>query len=404
MPLSTRLQRELDGLASRSLRRSLREVDGHGKHVELDGRRRLNLAGNDYLGLATHPHLKRAAADAAQRRGTGGGASRLVAGHSPLIAETERRFADFKHAEAALLLPTGYAANLAVLTALARPGDLIVQDKLNHASLLDAAKASDADVRTYAHGDLNKAERLLRRHHETAPDAERFLVTDAVFSMDGDTADLPALADLAEQHDATLVVDEAHATGVLGDTGAGLAEAQDMIGRVGVTVSTASKALGGLGGVVTASRLVIDTLVNRARPLIYSTAVPPAQAAAVAAALDVVRDEPDRRRRLAELSGRLRRRLTDAGWPGLPPEHLPTPIVPLRVGEIDAALALQAKLESAGILAVAIRPPTVPPGTARVRLSLRADLTDDELEQVIMAAGTPARATHPAATGPVAIA
>ncbi|MEM9881422.1 MAG: 8-amino-7-oxononanoate synthase [Planctomycetota bacterium] len=395
MSLETRLNRELHHLASSSLRRSLREIEGHGKYVRVHGRRLLNLGGNDYLGLATHPHLRQAAADAAQQHGTGGGASRLVAGHSPLIAETENRFAAFKHAEAALLLPTGYAANLAVLTALARPGDLIVQDKLNHASLLDAARSSSADVRTFAHGDLNKAERLLRQHHETAPDAERFLVTDAVFSMDGDTADLPALCDLADRTDATLVVDEAHATGVLGDRGTGLTEAQNVTGRVPVTVSTASKALGGLGGIVTASRLVIDTLVNRARPLIYSTAVPPAQAAALAAALDVVADEPHRRRRLTELSTRLRQRLTAAGWPGLPPEALPTPIVPLHVGEIDAALTLQEQLEAVGILAVAIRPPTVAPGTARVRLSLRADLTEEELGLVIDATAH-GRASPPA--------
>lgn len=368
------------------MRRRLRALPSAGRVVEINGKPLLNLACNDYLALAEHPALKAAAIAATQRYGTGSGASRLVAGHLDIHEATEQTFAEFKHAEAALLFPTGYAANLGVLTALARPGDLISQDKLNHASLIDAARMSDVDARTYPHGDLAKLERLLSVHHAASPESQRFVVTDSVFSMDGDTADLPALCGLAERYDAILVVDEAHGTGILGGRGTGLIEEQGVTGRVPIVISTASKALGGLGGIVTGSRALVDTLVNRARPMIYSTAVPPAQAAAIGAAVQVVREEPERRRRLTEIGRAVRDGLTAVGWTGLT-QDIVTPILPLVVGEVTAALELQAKLEAAGILAVAIRPPTVAPGQARVRLSLRADLTDDDVRQVVAAVG-----------------
>ena len=239
-------------------------------------------------------------------------------------------------------------------------------------------------MRTYPHGHHVKLERRLAGASRYR---RRFIVTDSVFSMDGDVADLPTLCDLADRHDATLVVDEAHGTGVLGATGAGLVEHQGVVGRVPVVISTASKALGSLGGIVTASCPVIDTLINHARGFIYSTAPPPAQAAAITAALGVLRDEPWRRERLAELSRRVRAELSAAGWPHLDTD-VATPIVPLHVGTNDAALALAARLEARGLLAVAIRPPTVPPHTARVRLSLRADLTDDDLDHIITAVGS----------------
>ena len=383
--LDQRLRRELERLDQADLRRTLRPLPGSGKYVELDGRRLLNLAGNDYLGLAQHPDLIAAAAEAIRTLGVGSTASRLVAGHLDLHQRVEQDFARFKHAEAALLLATGYTANLAVLSTLVRgPGDLVVQDRLNHASLLDAAGRTGAQVRTFAHLRPDKARRLLTRHHEQQPDAQRFLVTDSVFSMDGDVADLPALCQICEATDTVLVVDEAHATGVLGEDGSGLAEAQGVAGRVPVVISTASKALGGLGGIVTGSQTLIDTLVNRARPFIYSTAVPPAQAAALDAALQRVRSDPAPRRRLASISQRVRDRLRSRGWP-LPTTDWPTPIVPLVVGEAGRALDLQHRLQEAGLLTVAIRPPTVPPGSARVRLSLRSDLADDEVEHLLHA-------------------
>lgn len=392
--LHQRLQADLASLESNSLRRGLRPLGSTGKHVVWRGQNMLNLAGNDYLALSDHPRLKAAATQAIEQYGVGSGASRLVAGHLDIHERAEAAFAAFKHAEAALIFPTGYTANLAVLTALPQPGDLICQDKLNHASLIDAANFSPAEVRTYPHPhgptDHHKLARLLEHHHAESPDATRWIVTDSVFSMDGDTADLPGLCELATRYDAVVVIDEAHGTGVLGESGSGLAEHHRLTEHITVTVSTASKALGGLGGVVTADQTVIDTLINRARPLIYSTAVPPSQAASIEAAVQIICDEPERRKQLHDLSQGLRDRLSEMGWPGLR-QALPTPIVPLITGGIDSALALQQRLEQHGVLAVAIRPPTVAPGRARVRLSLRADLTDNDLTAIATSVGPPIR-------------
>jgi len=361
----------------------LHGVDRCARLVRRDGRDLLHLCGNDYLALASHPKLIEAVCEAARRWGVGAGASRLVSGHLEIHAEVERRFARFKHAEAALLTSSGYVANLSALPALAGPPDVILIDKLSHASLIDAARASGATMRAYPHGNLARLQQLLER----AADARRrFIVTDSVFSMDGDVADLPALCDLRDAFEAILVVDEAHATGVLGENGAGLAEAQGVAGRIDVTVSTASKALGGLGGIVTAAEPVIQTLVNRARPFIYSTAVPPAQAAALNAALDVIEQEPERRRRLTSLNQRLRKGLRAVGWAVADD---PAPIVPLVVGEDQAAVALAGRLEEAGFWAPAIRPPTVAPGAARVRVTLRADLEDGDVDRLIAAVGVP---------------
>ena len=368
--------------------RMLREVESNGLIIHAKGRECLNLASNDYLGLSQHPKMIKAAVEATQQFGVGSGASRLVSGTQPIHREAEAVLAEFKHAEAALLLPTGYTANMAVLTTLAGPDDIIVMDKLVHASLIDAARASEAQVRTYPHLNLARAEDLLRRH----PTGRRFLVSDSVFSMDGDCADLPALCDLADRCEASLIIDEAHGTGVLGQDGSGLAEAQGVAERVytcgagGVVVSTASKALGSLGGVIAASKPVIDLLINKARPFIYSTAVPPAQAAAILAAVKVLREEPERLSRMAWLSSELRHGLHQSGWP-IEQASIQTPIIPLIVGDEQSAIALQAKLFDAGIFAPAIRPPTVAPGHCRVRLSLRSDFEDSDLDRLIDAIG-----------------
>ena len=295
-------------------------------------------------------------------------------------------------------------ANLTVLTTLAGPGDLVCLDKLCHASLIDSARASGAEVRTYPHLSTSKLQRLLARHAQSAcglagdrrsprEDTDtttlpprpprRFIVTDSVFSMDGDCADLPALCDLADEFDALLIVDEAHGTGVLGETGSGLCEAQDVTDRVHVTVSTASKAMGGLGGMVTADKPIIDAIVNHARSLIYTTAIPPAQAATILKAVELIQAEPERQQRLFELTERLRNELIRQGW-DLPPQgdHL-TPIVPLIVGEAQRAVALAEHLYAKGFAAPAIRPPTVAPGSARLRLSVRADMENGHIDAVL---------------------
>lgn len=377
------LHHDLTALEQSHLRRTLRPLDHCDRIVNFRGRPLLNLASNDYLGLASHPHLRDAVARAAQQQGVGGGASRLVTGHLEAHAALEARFAAFKHAEAALLFPTGFMANLAVLTSLAGEHDLIVMDKLNHASLIDAARYSGATVRVYPHLNYHKAERLLAESDAPRP-RKKLLVSDSVFSMDGDCADIDKLRELRDRYDAILIVDEAHATGVLGENGEGLTGGA--AGRADVVVSTAGKALGSLGGLVTGPQVVIDTLINRARSFIYTTAVPPTTVAAIDAALDVIRDEPARRLRLCDLSTRVRQELNFRGW------HVPmdpTPIIPLIVGSAEAALALSQKLEAAGLLVPAIRPPTVPPNTARLRLSLRCDLTDDDVQRLLNALSEP---------------
>lgn len=384
------LQAELDHLKTDHRLRQLQPVEPIGHEIYRDGKRLINLASNDYLALIRHRHLQTAAIEAIRTFGTGAGASRLVSGHLPIHSETESRFAKFKHAEAALIFPTGYMANLAVLATLAGKNDLICVDKLNHASLLDAARASGAKVRVFAHRHTNKLARVLDRHANSSVVGHhrphrRLIVTDSIFSMDGDCAHLPSLCDLADRYDAILVVDEAHGSGVLGDTGAGLCELQGVSQRVDIVVSTASKAMASLGGIVTARREVIDTLVNRARSFIYTTAVPPAQAAVIGAALDVIRDEPWRRRQVLNLSTKLRRALEDMQLASGCLDDTVTPIVPIVVGTSRAALNLADHLERHGLFAPAIRPPTVGRGAARVRISLRADLESRDLDRLCAA-------------------
>jgi 7-keto-8-aminopelargonate synthetase-like enzyme len=410
----------LEARQQAGLKRALTPVAGSKPTLTIDGQPLINLASNDYLGLSQHPRLKAAAKEAIDTDGNGAGASRLITGSLDRHHAIEQQFARFKHAGAALLLPTGYMANLAAITALAGPGDRICLDKLNHASLIDAAKMSGAEVRTFPHRGYGKLERLLGRADNDraatpgrktpqspspSDDGESrpqrtLILTDSVFSMDGDVADLPRLCDLAERHDACLIVDEAHATGVLGASGAGLCEAQGVVDRVDVVISTASKALGSLGGLVTAAPVVIETLINHARSAIYTTAVPPAMAGCLEAALSVLAAEPERRERLASLSQWVRGELAAMGWLAdengltvnakddhtLPPaERTGTPIIPLQVGDPHRAMALSRHLRDHGILAAPIRYPTVAPGTDRVRLSLRADLTDRQIQTLLWA-------------------
>ncbi len=388
------LRADIEKLESEKLRRSLHALSTSSPVISDEGRPLIQFAGNDYLGLSGHPRMKQAVMDAVNELGVGSGASRLVTGTLTVHEAAEMQFAAFKHVEACLILSSGYLSNLAALTSLAERGDLICIDKLSHASLIDASRATGATVRVYPHLHTSKLERLLLRHCEqhARPDHERrsmpqrlprrFIVTDSVFSMDGDTADLKRLCDLAERYDAILVVDEAHATGVLGATGAGLCELEEVSERVDVMISTTSKALGGIGGAICSSQTVIDTIINRSRPFIYSTAVTPGHAAAVSTAIELVTTESWRRHRLTELSRRVYDGLTALGW-HLPPRRHMTPIFPLIVGSAEASLALSDHLRRHGILAIAIRPPTVPPAASRVRISLRADHEDEHIARLL---------------------
>ncbi|MFI5331528.1 MAG: 8-amino-7-oxononanoate synthase [Desulfobaccales bacterium] len=373
------LSQELASLEARSLRRQLQVVEKvlPGGRVQVHGRVLLNLSSNDYLGLALDPRLIAAAQDAAARWGAGAGASRLVSGHLALHAAVEEELAAFKGTQAAVIFSTGYMANLGVISALVGPGDAVFGDKLNHASIYDGIKLSGATLHRFPHRDLNRLEELLRQHQDTG---RRLIITDSVFSVDGDLASLAELAALKERFGAALMIDEAHATGVLGERGAGLAEALGLTGRIEVHLGTFSKALGSLGGYVAGDRRLIDYLYNRSRSLIYSTALAPPVLGAIGAALAIVAQEPERRRYLQEESEKFRRGLSQAGLDTLGSE---TQIIPVLVGENARTLEFAARLRQQGLMAVALRPPTVPPGKARVRFSLSAAHSREDLARAL---------------------
>jgi len=370
------LAQELEKLTSQDLRRSLTTVEEAlpGGRVRVDGRVLLNLSSNDYLGLSQEPRLIAAAREAAARWGVGAGSSRLVVGHLALHEEVEARLAEFKGTEAAVIFSTGYMANLGTISALVGPGDTVFCDRLNHASIYDGIKLSGANLARFPHRDLDRLEALLQK----ADAGRRLIVTDSVFSVDGDLASLKDLVELKDRYGACLMVDEAHATGVLGHRGAGLAAALGLTQRVEVHMGTLSKAMGSLGGFVAGDRRLIDFLHNRARSFIYSTALPPPVLGAIAAALDIVTQEPERRRYLLTEAERFRHTLTQAGFDILGSE---TQIVPVLAGDNARTLRLAARLRQRGVMAVALRPPTVPPGRSRVRFSLSAAHTSEDLAE-----------------------
>jgi 8-amino-7-oxononanoate synthase len=360
------LQERLAELDSSGLRRRLRVVDGpQGPAVELDGRPVLVLCSNNYLGLADHPRLRRAAADAALKLGTGAGASRLISGSMSVHTELESRLAEFKGAEAALLFGSGYLANSGTIAALAGRGEVVFSDQLNHASIIDGCRLAGAETFVYRHTDVEHLEWGLRR----AAGRASLIATDGVFSMDGDIAPLPELADLARRHRCRLLVDEAHATGCIGPGGRGSVAAAGLSGEVDVIVGTLGKALGGYGAYVCGPAEMVDFLVNSARPFIFSTAPPPPAVAAAQAALELLTETPKRVERLRANAAALRDALRSEG---LEPIGSETQIVPLVVGEADDAMALCERLLAEGLFAQAIRPPTVPPGTSRLRLTTMA--------------------------------
>ncbi|MGE3818879.1 MAG: 8-amino-7-oxononanoate synthase [Isosphaeraceae bacterium] len=345
-----------------------------------DGRELLHFGSNDYLGLAADPRLAEAAREAARDFGWGAGASPLVAGWT----EAHQRLADdlarFENAEAVALFPSGFAANLGTIAALVGPGDAVYCDRLNHACLIDGVRLSGASLRVYAHGDVRRLASASRR--DRGRYRRSLIATDGVFSMDGDLAPLDELVELAESLGAILMVDEAHGTAVFGPDGRGAASAFGVAERVPVRVGTLSKALGSIGGFVAGSRRLIDHLVNHARPLIYSTAPPPAAAAAAREALRISLAEPERRHRVHALADRLRDGLADAGIPIGPSKG---PIVPVPLGEADLAIQCARRLADRGIFAPAIRPPTVPAGTSRLRLSVTAAHDEADVDVLIAA-------------------
>ena len=349
----------------------------------IDGRELVNFGSNDYLGLAADPRLAAAVAQALQREGWGSGASPLITGHAALHARLEERLAAMEGAEAALLFPSGFAANLGAVAALVGGGDVVFSDRNNHASLLDGCRLSRADVRVYPHGDWHALDGLLAR---AAGRRRRLIVTDSLFSMDGDLAPLVELTELAARRGAMLLMDEAHATGVFGHRGRGVAEHLGVDERVaagvGVRVGTLSKALGCAGGFVAGSRTLVEWLLNRARSYIYSTAAPAATAAAALAALDIVAAEPQRGVELLARAASLRDALAAQGWDV---GRSQSQIIPLLVGSPARAVELSARLRNRGLLVPAIRPPTVPEGQSRLRISLTAAHTPEMVEMLLLA-------------------
>jgi len=356
-----RLRAELDAVAARGQWRAPRVLDALGPAGTLDGRPVVSFAGNDYLGLSAHPAVIAAAQDAAARWGTGATASRLVVGTRPAHAALEEELAAWKGTEAALVLATGYAANVGVLTTLGGPGVLVVSDELNHASIIDGCRLSGAERAIAPHGDVAAVDRLL-----AGAEGPAIVVTDSVFSMDGDLAPVDDLVEVCARRGALLVVDEAHA--VLGPHLPPDAALPATVVRVG----TLSKALGSLGGFVAGSREVVDLLVNRARPFIFSTGLSPADTEAARVALALVR-APEGEALVTRL-----RTLVDRVRPGWP-----SPILPVVVGEEDAAVAASAALLERGLLIPAIRPPTVAPGTSRLRVALSAGHTDEMVDRLL---------------------
>ncbi len=365
--LLARLAARQQAQAEAGLLRRLRTVeDADSPWLVIDGRRLLGFAGNDYLGLAAHPALREALLDAARRWGVGATAAHLLGGHRAPHAELEAALADWTGREAALLFATGYMANIGVLDALLSRGDICVQDRLNHASLLDGARLCGAVLRRYPHADADAAARQLALR----PEAAALLASDGVFSMDGDVAPLRALAAQARAAQATLLIDDAHGLGVSGPRGAGSVAAAGLdAGDVPVLIGTLGKALGTQGAFVAGPRALIEALAQFARAHVYSTAPPPAVAAATLAALHLARQGEDLRARLAARIAQLRAGAAALGLRLLPSQ---TPIQPLLLGDARTALAWSHALEQAGLYAPAIRPPTVPAGQARLRIVLSA--------------------------------
>jgi glycine C-acetyltransferase/8-amino-7-oxononanoate synthase len=357
-----------------------------GPIVRYGGRPVILLSSNDYLGLAAHPSVIRAAVHATEQYGSGAGASRLICGTLPPHSELESALASFKGTEAALLFGSGYLANLGVIPALIGRNDLILADRLCHASLIDGCRLSGADFRVFRHRDADHLESLLKRrrsHRRT------LIVTDGLFSMDGDLAPLAELAALAKRYDAALYVDDAHGTGVMGAAGRGTLEALAVEDDIPFHMGTLGKALGSSGAYVVGSGEIIDYLLNTARSFMFTTAPPPATAAAAHAAVTIIRQEPERRTRLWENQARMLHGLRRLGFRLT---ETVSPILPVLIGDAATALAFSEQLLARGVYAPAVRPPTVPQGTSRIRVTVTSEHTTSHIEEALQAFESAGRA------------
>ncbi|MBW7957087.1 MAG: 8-amino-7-oxononanoate synthase [Deltaproteobacteria bacterium] len=378
-PMLEYIDEELLRLDSLGLLRNLKTIHGpQGPKAVVNGREALIMCSNDYLGLAGHPLVKEAAIEAVQKWGAGAGASRLVSGTMEPHVMLEERIKSFKRADAALLFNSGYNANLGVISALLDRSSEVFSDKLNHASIVDACVLSRAKVRRYPSRDVNVLERLLKASQAK----KKLVVTDSVFSMDGTIAPLRDITGLLDRYGAMLLVDDAHATGVLGPGGRGSLEHFNISHPAVITMGTLGKALGSFGAFITGSSALIDLMVSKARPFIYTTALPPSVCGAAIKAFDIVENEPGLRQRLWENTARLKEGLSRLGLDILGSE---TPIVPIKVGTAKKAVDISDRLLENGVFIQAIRPPTVPEGTSRLRMTLSASHTAEDIDSALSA-------------------
>ncbi len=374
--MTTEIEERLADIRGAGLYRRMKVVSGpQGPRVLLDGQPVLLLCSNNYLGLADHPRVREAAAEAAMRYGAGAGASRLISGNMTIHRRLEEQLAEFKRSDACLLFGSGYLANTGVVAALVREGDVVFSDRLNHASLIDGCRLAKAETVVYDHGDVDQLEWALRN----AAGRGSLIVTDGVFSMDGDIAPLEEIVELAQRFDARVMVDDAHGTGALGPGGRGSVADAGLEDEVDVTVGTLGKALGSYGAYVCCDATMAKYLVNSVRTLIFSTALPPPAVAAAMAALDLLREQPRRVEKLQRNGDVLRAALCEEGLPV--PAESETQIVPVIVGHAGEAVAASERALARGVFAQAIRPPTVPPGTSRLRLAVMASHTKTELRE-----------------------
>ena len=374
------IETELVKIKEAGLYRRMRRVEGdQGPTVWIDGCEVVNFSSNNYLGIANHPELAAAAKEAIDRYGCGSGASRLISGNMALHEELENRLAEFKGTEAALVFNSGFQANTGVISTLAGEGDAIFSDMLNHASIIDGCRLSRAKTFVYAHSDLNQLETALNQ----APAARRkLIVTESIFSMDGDQAQLTEIVELAEKYGAMVMVDEAHATGIFGAQGAGVVQKLGLGDRVLVQMGTLGKALGGFGAYVAGSRQLRDLLMNRCRSFIFTTSLPPAVMAMAIAAIGIVEREPARREALWNHCRSLQEGLRGLGFQVGASE---SPILPLIIGEATECMRFSERLLEKGVFAQGIRPPTVPLGTSRLRITLMATHTREQIERALEA-------------------
>ena len=371
----TFFQDEINDLKKRGLYRELRTVEGEqDSSVVINGKRVLMFSSNNYLGLANHPELKRASMDAASRYGTGSGGSRLISGNMEGHRTLEKELALFKGTEKALLFSSGYHANIGTISAFAAEGDAVLSDELNHASIVDGCRLSKAEVRIYKHADMNSLNEILRRASRFR---RRLIVTDSVFSMDGDIAPLPDIVDLAEKYSALVMVDDAHGTGVLGKKGKGAVEHFGLEGRVDIQMGTLGKALGSFGAYIAGSEDLIRYLINNARSFLYTTALPPSVCASALAALKILGERPQLVSQLRNNAAYFREGMRGLGYP-IPEGE--TPILPLILGDPSATTDMAQSLFDEGIYVQGIRSPTVPERTSRLRITLMAIHTLEQLD------------------------